>query len=301
MSVGALWRVRRLIGVPSGAQVPVRGDCLAWMLWMPPVRVSTWSSTNADTSRTSISCRSGPRSDLPDADLRQLWLAALTSLLAIRDSAEQLAASAALSAAQRGADYPAIGDAAGMTRQGARRKWPGLAGLGDERQRKLAWWQRRGDQFTRCVRAVLATSADGPRVAALRARLDELEQTSPARRIDVFDLALVDAHTVAVGGPPPAEPAAAHASGLLAALTADAYAATNSHAALVDHADRACATDGCPAEPVVELWRSDLGHRAVPACREHAVDALGQPGTRIVAAYQPDAALSVFAEAHGDG
>jgi hypothetical protein len=71
----------------------------------------------------------GPRSDLPDADLRQMWLAALTSLLAIRDSAEQLAGSAALSAAQRGADYPAIGDAAGMTRQGARRKWPGLAGL----------------------------------------------------------------------------------------------------------------------------------------------------------------------------
>jgi hypothetical protein len=39
----------------------------------------------------------------------------------------------------------------------------------------------------------------------------------------------------------------------------------------------------------------------VPACREHAVEALGQPATRIVAAYQPDAALSVFAEAHGEG
>jgi hypothetical protein len=57
----------------------------------------------------------GPGSDLPDVDLRQMWLTALTSLLAIRDSAEQLAASAALSAAQRGADYPAIGEAAGMT------------------------------------------------------------------------------------------------------------------------------------------------------------------------------------------
>ena len=90
-----------------------------------------------------------PDTDLPDVDLRQMWLAKLASLLAIRDTAEQLAASAALSAAQRGADYPAIGDAAGMTRQGARRKWPGLAGLSDERQRKLAWWDSRGDQFAR--------------------------------------------------------------------------------------------------------------------------------------------------------
>src|SRR5215469_6064622 len=151
----------------------------------------------------------GPRSDLADADLREMWLAALTSLLAIRDSAEQLAASAALSAAQRGADYPAIGAAAGMTRQGARRKWPGLAGLSDERQRKLAWWASRGDQFTRCARAVLATSADGPHLAALRDRLDDIGQASPAQRTDAFDMALVDAAAIA-GAPAPADPAAAH-------------------------------------------------------------------------------------------
>jgi hypothetical protein len=242
----------------------------------------------------------GPRSDLPDADLRQMWLAALASLLAIRDSAEQLAASAALSAAQRGADYPAIGDAAGMTRQGARRKWPGLAGLSDERQRKLAWWNSRGNQFAQCVRAVLTTSEEGPRLAALRERLDDIEQASPAQRIDAFDMALVDAVAVAVGAPAPAEPAAAHACGLLAALTADAYAAMNSHSSLLSREDLACGTDDCPAEPIVELWRPDFGHRAVPACREHAVQALGQPATRIVAAYQPDVALSVFAEAHGE-
>lgn len=243
----------------------------------------------------------GPRSDVPDADLRQMWLAALTSLLAIRDSAEQLAASAALSAAQRGADYPAIGDAAGMTRQGARRKWPGLAGLSDERQRKLTWWNSRREQFAQCVRAVLTTSEEWPRLAALRERLDDIEQASPAQRIDAFDMALVDAHAVAVGAPTPAEPTAAHASGLLAALTADAYAAMNSHSSLVVREDLACGTDDCPSEPIVELWRPDLGHRAVPACRGHAVEALGQPATRIVAAYQPDIALSVFAEAHGEG
>ncbi|TDD48523.1 hypothetical protein E1286_15370 [Nonomuraea terrae] len=242
----------------------------------------------------------GPRSDLPDADLRQMWLAALTSLLAIRDSAEQLAASAALSAAQHGADYPAIGAAAGMTRQGARRKWPGLAGLSDERQRKLTWWNRRGDQFARCVRAVLTTSEESPRLAALRERLDDIEQASPAQRIDAFDLALVDAHAVAVGTPSPAEPAAAHASGLLAALTADAYAAMNSHQSLLTGENLTCGTDGCPSAPIVDLWRPDSGHQPVPACREHAVEALRQPAARIVAAHQPDVALPVFAEAHGE-
>ena len=102
-------------------------------------------------------------------------------------------------------------------------------------------------------------------------------------------------------GRSPAAFAAAHACGLLAALTADAYAAMNSHSSLLSREDRACGTDGCPREPIVELWRPDFGQRPVPACREHAVEALGQPATRIVAAYQPDVALSVFAEAHGEG
>jgi hypothetical protein len=242
----------------------------------------------------------GPGPDLADADLRRMWLAALASLLAIRDSAEQLAASAALSAAQRGADYPAIGEAAGMTRQGARRKWPGLAGLSDERQRKLAWWASRGDQFARCARAVLAASAEGPRLAILRERLDDIERASPAQRIDALDMALVDAAAVAAAEPAPAGPAAAHAYGLLAALTADAYAAVSSHSSLMSREDLACGTGGCPREPVVGLWRPDFGHTPAPACREHAVQALGQPGIRIVAAYQQDVALSVFAQARGE-
>lgn len=227
-------------------------------------------------------------------DERQLWLAALTSLLAIRDSADQLAGSAALSAAQHGADYPAIGDAAGMTRQGARRKWPGLAGLSDERQRKLAWWRRRGDQFAHGVRAVLATSEESPRLAILRDRLADLERAPSA---DALDLALVDAHTVAVGEPAPADPEAAHARGLLAALTADAYTTVNTP--LVTREDLACGSDSCPAKPIVDLWGADLGLHPVPACRVHAVEALGRPDIRIVAAHEPDVALAVFAEAQG--
>lgn len=130
------------------------------------------------------------------------------------------------------------------------------------------------------------------------ARLNDVEQAAPAQRIDAFDLALVDAHTVAVGAPAPAEPTAEHASGLLAALTADAYAATNGHSSLAIRADLACGTDDCLSEPIVELWRPDFGHRPVPACGEHAIAALAHPGTRIVAAYQPDVTLTVFFEAH---
>jgi hypothetical protein len=245
----------------------------------------------------------GPRPDLPDADLRQMWLAALRSLLAIRDSAEQLAASAALSAAQHGADYPAIGDAAGMTRQGARRKWPGLAGLSDERQRKLSWWNGHEEQFARCVQAVLATAEgqpEQPRLANLRARLAEIEEASPAQRLDAFDWLLVDAHAVGLGTPTPIESAAARAIGLLAALTADAYAATNSHSSLVIHDNLACGANGCSSSPMVGLLCPDIGHVAVPACRQHAIEALRQPDNRIVTAYQADVALSVFTEAYGD-
>jgi len=242
----------------------------------------------------------GPPAELPEADRRQLWLAALNTLITIRDSAEQLAASAALSAAQHGADYPAIGAAAGMTRQGARRKWPGLAGLSDERQRKHAWWTRRGDEFAQSVRAVLATSDDGPRPATLRDRLTDIENATPAQQIDAIDLALVDAHALAVGTPPSPEPGAERARGLLAALTADAYAAMNSDAALAIRTGIACATDGCPNAPIVEVWGPDLGERPVPVCVEHAIEALGRPSVRIVAAYQPDVALEVFAEAYRD-
>ncbi|HET6709496.1 hypothetical protein [Amycolatopsis sp.] len=241
-----------------------------------------------------------PGPDLPDADQRQIWLAALTSLLAIRDSAEQLAASAALSAAQRGADYPAIGDAAGMTRQGARRKWPGLAGLSDARQRKLAWWDARRDQFLQCARAVLATAGEGPRTDEIRKRLDEIEQAAPDHRVDAYDMALVDAHAIAADTGPPADPAGEVARGLLAALTADAYAAMNNHSPLVLGEKLACGTDDCAVEPIVKLWCPDFGYRVVHACREHAVAALKQPATRIVAAYQPDVALLVFAEAQDD-
>jgi len=276
-------------GLPSNAQRAALTTAVEQLAW------------TAAREALELEPDAGPRSDLPDADLRQLWLAALTSLLAIRDSAEQLAASAALSAAQRGADYPAIGDAAGMTRQGARRKWPGLAGLADERHRKLMWWNSRGSQFTECLQAVLAMTEgqqEMPWLANLRTWLAETEKGPPAQRIDVLDKVLVDAHAVALNASTPAEPAAAFPLGLLAALTADAYAAVNTHSSLITHDDIACGTPGCPSDPIVGLLGPDAGHQAMPQCRQHAVEALRQPANRIVTAYRPDAALSVIAEAH---
>ncbi|MFG2721898.1 response regulator [Streptomyces sp. NPDC048416] len=53
-------------------------------------------------------------------------LALLHVLVQLQQSAERLQRSAAEGAARTGAGYPQIGEASGMTRQGARRRWPGL-------------------------------------------------------------------------------------------------------------------------------------------------------------------------------
>ncbi|MFF8510770.1 response regulator [Streptomyces sp. NPDC015492] len=50
----------------------------------------------------------------------------------VQQAAEQLQRNAARSAARAGAGYPQIGAACGMTRQGARRRWPGLFDHSDD-------------------------------------------------------------------------------------------------------------------------------------------------------------------------
>jgi len=61
---------------------------------------------------------------------RRAWLAMLAALTAAEREITTLTAHAAQRAAEHGADYPALGAAAGLTRQGARRRWPGLAARG---------------------------------------------------------------------------------------------------------------------------------------------------------------------------
>ncbi|GIJ28262.1 hypothetical protein Vqi01_34240 [Micromonospora qiuiae] len=58
----------------------------------------------------------------------------LAALMAIRAAADDLATAAAFDAAKHGAMYPAIGEAAGITRQAARVRWPGLADLARKAQ-----------------------------------------------------------------------------------------------------------------------------------------------------------------------
>ncbi|MEU6404258.1 hypothetical protein [Streptomyces sp. NPDC046985] len=53
-------------------------------------------------------------------------LAHLRLLTHLRQAVDQLEARAAHQAADAGAGYPEIGRASNMTRQGARRRWPGL-------------------------------------------------------------------------------------------------------------------------------------------------------------------------------
>jgi hypothetical protein len=60
---------------------------------------------------------------------RTAWLALLGSCETLRAELEDWASVAARAAAKAGADYGDLGDAVGITRQGARRRWPGLADL----------------------------------------------------------------------------------------------------------------------------------------------------------------------------
>jgi hypothetical protein len=69
---------------------------------------------------------------------RRCWLALLAALTATEREVAALTATAAERAAEHGADYPALGAAAGMTRQGARRRWPGLSGRGGVATRRRA-------------------------------------------------------------------------------------------------------------------------------------------------------------------
>ncbi|MFK0236189.1 response regulator [Streptomyces vinaceus] len=69
---------------------------------------------------------------LPVAEGRAQALVRLHLLDHLQEAAERLQRAAAEEAARAGAGYPQIGRACGMTRQGARRRWPGLFNHTDE-------------------------------------------------------------------------------------------------------------------------------------------------------------------------
>ncbi|RAK25505.1 hypothetical protein B0I29_13344 [Actinoplanes lutulentus] len=60
---------------------------------------------------------------------REVRLAVLAAAHLLHSEVGAHREDAAISAAQAGADYVELGNAIGMTRQGARRRWPGLAAI----------------------------------------------------------------------------------------------------------------------------------------------------------------------------
>lgn len=64
---------------------------------------------------------------LPPERARQVQMALLGALERMRAAVVERAELAARTAADAGADYVEIGEAVGITKQGARRRWPGLA------------------------------------------------------------------------------------------------------------------------------------------------------------------------------
>jgi hypothetical protein len=69
----------------------------------------------------------------PAGEARRCALAQLRVLAAIKHAVRDLEDRAAHAAAESGAGYPEIGQAVSMTRQGARRRWPGLITNGTDR------------------------------------------------------------------------------------------------------------------------------------------------------------------------
>lgn len=65
----------------------------------------------------------------PDVSEREVRLAVLTAGQLLRTVLDDHLDQAAHAAARAGAGYVEIGAAVGMSRQGARRRWPGLADL----------------------------------------------------------------------------------------------------------------------------------------------------------------------------
>jgi len=71
----------------------------------------------------------GGQQDLAPAQARRVQLALLAVLEDLRTAVDDRARRAAHTAAAAGADYAELGAVAAITRQGARKRWPGLAEL----------------------------------------------------------------------------------------------------------------------------------------------------------------------------
>ncbi|WP_411103048.1 response regulator [Streptomyces sp. cmx-4-9] len=89
----------------------------------PPETAAAVEAALADLAHRLVGLDGPPASSRDDAAQP---LALLRVLDDMRLAAERLQQGAAAAAARAGAGYPQLGEACGITRQGARRRWPGL-------------------------------------------------------------------------------------------------------------------------------------------------------------------------------
>lgn len=115
-------------------------------------RVSSGEEELADRARNAVAEAArllAPRTSLAEADgqgpdeFRSDALASLRALAYLGRAVEECAALAARTAAQEGAGYPQLGRAWGVSRQGARKRWPGLVFTARPSSRPLPHHQHR--------------------------------------------------------------------------------------------------------------------------------------------------------------
>lgn len=111
----------RFSAMSSEDQITVLVDAavtdLAWRLAALAMRPHPLPSASGHTDAPSRPDETGP---VPDA------LTRLHALEHLRRAAERLACETARTAARAGAGYPQLGEACGISRQGARKRWPGI-------------------------------------------------------------------------------------------------------------------------------------------------------------------------------
>ncbi len=94
----------------------------------------TWTRRVLDLEPTQPPLLPG---DGPDGTRLKSHLAMIALSEQVRRVAERIAASSAEEAVRLGAGYPDLGEAAGISRQAARKRWPGLEPTG--RRRRSIW------------------------------------------------------------------------------------------------------------------------------------------------------------------
>jgi hypothetical protein len=96
--------------------------------------ISTWARQAADLAPTQPPLPAGD----PDETRKRSHLAMIAVSEQVRRLAEDIAAASAEEAARFGAGYPELGEAAGISRQAARKRWPDIATTG-RRRRRAVW------------------------------------------------------------------------------------------------------------------------------------------------------------------